>query len=347
MADRACGLLLWAAVLGIAAAGRRHGLQRGADWTPAQSTGTRTPVGLTKLQVSHRPTQAPSLATRADLRRRDSDPSICGYFSGLAEPLVCDEGFTCTNVGNHRDCCYGGEFCTAVAAFSTECVDWDHEACSTSRPGTSCCALEYGYPFCRTYLWSTSATPGRSFSIYVCEDRPMIGVGTMLAEPPTSLIDRFSTRTRSMHSSATTNSNSSPGSSDTRAGDGSTPAGVVVGGVVGGLAIIGIVVLGIFFMFFRSRGTDARNIEPGAPAPFTKPEEFSTSGSPSSDLNSSQAYDDPANSRIPDDRDQRQPLMAGITQAEGELGKPPPMVPAKARVYTELPAQIYKSELPA
>ncbi|KXX81263.1 hypothetical protein MMYC01_203183 [Madurella mycetomatis] len=346
MAHRACGLLLWATVLGIAAAGRRHDLQRGVDWTPAQPTGTRTPAGLTKLQVSHRPTQAPSLATWADLRRRESDPAICGYFSGLAEPLVCGDGYTCTNVGDHRDCCYGGEFCTAVAAFSTECVDWDHEACSTSRPGTSCCSLEYGYPFCRTYLWSTSATPGRSFSIYVCEDRPMIGVGTMLAEPPTSLIDQFSTRTRSTHSSETMDPGSLPASGDTRGGDGSTPVGAIIGGVVGGLAIIGIVVLGIFFMFFRSRRIEGRDNEAEASVPFAKPEPSPTSGPSSPDLDMSQADEDSATSKELDDSGQRQPLMTGISRPESEL-EGFPTVPAKARIYTELPTQLYKSELPA
>lgn len=105
-------------------------------------------------------------------------------------------------------------------------------------------------------------------------------------------------------------------------------------------------VLGIFFMFFRSRRIEARDNEPEASMPFAKPEPSPTSGPSSPDLGMSQADDDSAISRGPDDRGQRQPLMAGISPPESELERFP-TAPAKARIYTELPTQIYKSELPA
>jgi hypothetical protein len=87
MTDRTCGLLrllLLASFLGVAAAGRRHGL-RNSDWAPARPTGTPTTHGpLTNTYLPQHITEAPSLAVLADLQRRQADPSICGYFGGLA-----------------------------------------------------------------------------------------------------------------------------------------------------------------------------------------------------------------------------------------------------------------------
>lgn len=58
--------------------------------------------------------------------------------AAVPDPLACPSGFMCTNIGGFRDCCLGTQYCTAIVAFSTACVDWDHAACLTSRPGTRC-----------------------------------------------------------------------------------------------------------------------------------------------------------------------------------------------------------------
>ncbi|KAK4148689.1 hypothetical protein C8A00DRAFT_19524 [Chaetomidium leptoderma] len=345
MTHRAWGLLLVANLVGIAAAGRRHGPTRGSDWAPPKPTSTKAFAGLTNSYHPHQTTEAPSLPTLADLRRRQSDSSICGYFPGLADPFACPDGWTCTNIGNHRDCCLGAEYCTAISAFSTECVNWDHAACSTSRPGTMCCSAEDGYPYCRTYLYSTTATPDQSFSILVCEAVPYTGIATILATSPTSLTSSITTVSPT---SPTSTASATTGPSDHSSTPVGAPVGAIVGGIVGGLAIIGIVTLGIFYMFFRSR-RKAEVHETGASAAFIKHEQPPAA-----------AATPPAYKSLRPNRSSQRDGSRGDSQ---EFDDQQPLIPAnrmsigilensqaaatKNQHYTELPTNIYKSELPS
>lgn len=83
-----CSLLLIANIaVMVAAAGRQNPRNIPVRATP-RPTRTKGAHGLTSLQVSHRPTKAPDLAASANLRRRQADPAICGYFPFHIESML-------------------------------------------------------------------------------------------------------------------------------------------------------------------------------------------------------------------------------------------------------------------
>ncbi|KAK3368295.1 hypothetical protein B0H63DRAFT_565016 [Podospora didyma] len=278
MADRFGSRVL--VVLATVASTVTAGLIQDSDWKPAAPTGTTPPDGWAHLQVSHRPTDAPTLATWQDLRRA-VDTNTCGFFPDDDAPLSCGRGYTCTNSGSFRDCCVGDECSSSV--FATSCVDFDHPACSTVVEGVACCPNDTSkIPFCNTYLWSTTATPNTTYTMFNCEARKFGAPTMLLAEPravsatSSSTISSTSSSSSSSstipHSSATTPSLSITSSASTApastspvaqpATGGSAPVGPIVGGVVGGLAVIGIVVLGLFYMSFRNRKAGAAGATP-------------------------------------------------------------------------------------
>ncbi|KAK4223269.1 hypothetical protein QBC38DRAFT_517225 [Podospora fimiseda] len=227
--------------------------------TPVTRTDSLSALNWAHLRVSHRPTAAPSLPPGTDLRRRQNndDGQICGYYPNpYLEPIAC-EGGTCTNVGTIRDCCQLGDFCSSVDSFPTACADYNQEGCSGYHPGTMCCSAEGEFPYCRQYHWSTSLTPDKIFTVFVCEELKHLDAGTLLATPPvipitlSSQTKSQSTTTSSCTSSSTTASatiETAPSSTT-----GNAPIGAIIGGVLGGLSVIGLMVVIIVFMFFRNR----------------------------------------------------------------------------------------------
>jgi hypothetical protein len=127
---------------------------------------------------------------------------------------------------------------------------------------------------------------------------------------------------------------------------------------VGGLAVIGIVMLGIFYMFFHSRKRP-ENDDPGASVAFVKKslEKTPTSSTASPVYTSTSTAYTPPRSDSPhqpnltpndcrDQDDQRQPLIV-LEMTPVEICENPRAGPSKDCTYTELPTNIYKSELPA
>lgn len=67
--------------------------------------------------------------------------------------MYCYSGYTCTNIGNIRDCCAGNDCKTS--SFSSVCLDYTDPACSSYSPGTRC-----WYVFC---FYISSITCYRKF----------------------------------------------------------------------------------------------------------------------------------------------------------------------------------------
>ncbi|KAK4661363.1 uncharacterized protein QC763_702955 [Podospora pseudopauciseta] len=229
--------------------------QRHSGWASPEPTGTKTQDGLEHLRISHKPTDAPILATSRELRRGDDDAGVCGYFDNPAIPAYhCLPYETCTNIGNYRACCPKGDWCADLDSHHTACVDYTHAACLYPTPGTLCCDGEDGYGYCRQYHWSTSATPNRTFTVFACMPGKHTDVGTLLPTPPSgSSLPTESSNDPSYEGLLRFGGSTFSSTSDTPSSKSETPVGAIVGGAIGGLAVIGAVIVAILFMFFRSK----------------------------------------------------------------------------------------------
>ncbi len=126
--------------------------------------------------------------------------------------------------------------------------------------------------YCVTYLWSTTETPNRVFTIFNCEDKVWEGVSILDAEPR----GRATTTSGSTPSTQSTQPPTTTPAAATAAPEGSSPpVGAIVGGVIGGLAVIGAVVLGVVYIIFRNRKASRGTYEPAAK---TEPETPHDSG---------------------------------------------------------------------
>ncbi|KAK4173214.1 hypothetical protein QBC36DRAFT_389863 [Triangularia setosa] len=233
--------------------------QRHLGWISPQPTGTETQDGLQHLQISHKPTDAPTLAAWQKLRRRETDDGICGYFENTVIPgIYCPPDQTCTNIGNYRGCCSTEDWCTGLDSHPTACVDYTHAACLYPTPGTLCCDGQDGFGYCRQYHWSTSATPNRTFIVFACMPGKHTDISTLLPTKPSG----SSLPTESLNDPSYDDllrfGGSTFGSSTTELPSiknepGGTPVGAIAGGIVSTLAVIGAVIVAIFFMFFRNK----------------------------------------------------------------------------------------------
>lgn len=371
-----CWLLILASVITTAAAARR-GAPLAVDWKPAEATGTNTPDGLTHLRVSHRPTDAPRLASWQDLRRGvEVGTNTCGFFTDEGSPMICKRGYTCTNIDSYRDCCVGDD-CT-TSTFATACVDYDDPTCSNPADGTECCASTDGRPYyCITYLWSTTATTSKTFTLFNCEARKFSNdPQVLLAEPlnSTSSSDPTTVRPANSVSPSTTTktvvgSSSSAPPTDAAAnaysegGSSGAPVGAIVGGVVGGLAVIGLVVLGIFYMVIRNRRANSSGPAGGAGEPEGGPGGAGGPGQTGSAMSSSNAQllgsglssssggPSPSSATLVGSNGLRSPedlQRLGVLIPPGRpREKMSPVELVTTPTYSELPTQDNKAELPA
>lgn len=119
-------------------------------------------------------------------------------------------------------------------------------------------------------MHSTTASPGKVFSIFQCASRG--GRDTLLASPP-AVTSAGTTSTSSSSSSTypTTAQNSNPPapSPPPSSGSSSTPVAAIIGGVIGGIAAIGLIALLITFLIIQHR----RN-----PPPTASPPDMAASG---------------------------------------------------------------------
>ena len=141
---------------------------------------------------------------------------------------------------------------------------------SNARKLTRQSTFDYA-PFCVTYLWSTTASPGNDFTLIACESIKYTGFPRIKAEGPAT-VDSSTTTSSSRTTSETTTTTSSTrsnGGDSTNTGNGgnggqtqsstpsgdsgqSAPVGAIVGGVVGGLAVLALAAVALVF-FLRSR----------------------------------------------------------------------------------------------
>ncbi|KAI0121000.1 hypothetical protein BJ170DRAFT_688417 [Xylariales sp. AK1849] len=191
----------------------------------------------------------------------------CGYISASDSyyPLTCGTSYTCTNSGDYRGCCQSS-LCSASTNFFTRCYDSTASACSGTNvgPNTLCCTYSAAYPYCITYLWSTTASPGAVFTEFNCDASRFSGQYFLAASTPSTTSSSSSTSTTRTTSATTTSSlataSSSPAavpipsesSSSSSGGGSSTNIGAIVGGVVGGVAVLALIGLGIWF-FLRKK----------------------------------------------------------------------------------------------
>jgi len=200
-------------------------------------------------------------------------------------------------------------------------------------------------PSCYTLIYSTTASPGKVFSILQCQIRG--GLDTLLAIPPN--LSDTTTPSRSSSSSSSTTSSSTATTTTPGGGTGgsdastssSTPVGAIVGGVVGGIAAIGLVIFLVFWLVIRNRRKN-ENVQPTAVAaavPPTNPDMSQTpqTGFPSPGLYSQfsqqhgqypQGQNPPDFKPFPDaaalQQHQPQNLQSGYPQGHPQSGYGPP-----------------------
>ncbi|KAL8334443.1 hypothetical protein RB601_000375 [Gaeumannomyces tritici] len=251
-----------------------------ASWRPARQTASPgTAPGEDKPDArvgwSPRPTDAPKPAlAQMELFKRQQPYSMgtdtCGFISGypsLAVTCVKGSGY-CTNDGvGNIDCCTG-EYTDCTSTMFSACLDFSASqrgACASRGPRTICCWESS--PACYTLIFSTTATPGRLFSILQCQSSA--GVESLLATPPALLTSSPRSSSSSITQSTTTSTISTTTSAAGGAGAGTsgggggggggsgesspTPVAAIVGGAVGGVALVGLVVFAICLIMQRSR----------------------------------------------------------------------------------------------
>ncbi|KAJ2897947.1 hypothetical protein MKZ38_004276 [Zalerion maritima] len=242
--------------------------------------------------ISPVPTQAPKPRyAEADLFAREVESNTCGYVHYNDDPdddvyaISCDTAYTCTNAGTIRDCCASSS-CSA-GAFSTVCLD--AVDCPSDGPsaGTFCCTYSTRYPYCASYLWSTSTDPTDIYTLLNCRVDTTKRIGVIEADSTTSgesseptpettaSTDEESGSGGTVTATPTgstetpiTDTNQDEDTSD--GGGGGSNTGAIVGGVVGGVAGIGLIVLaGVLLYKHRSRKS-AGGKDGGANAPATQ-----------------------------------------------------------------------------
>ncbi|KAI1632143.1 hypothetical protein F4809DRAFT_645719 [Biscogniauxia mediterranea] len=192
----------------------------------------------------------------------------CGFISEESGyyPLTCGEDYTCTNSQSARGCCSGTE-CRSSAAFYTRCLDGAAGVCATGTigPNTLCCTFQPEYPYCITYLWSTTASPGSVFTQFNCDQLTFSGQYFLAADSPSP--------SPSPSSPASSQTPPIPSNSGVPAGSGTdndssrpnTRTGAIVGGAVGGTA--GVALLGLLAWFLLARRRRRRQYKPAYKPP--------------------------------------------------------------------------------
>jgi len=198
-------------------------------------------------------------------------------------------------------------------------------------------------PECFTWRFSTSASPGSTYSLFNCYGKGKGGIGTLVDAPPglsltSGILSSTSNPNPSTSDDAT--STTAPGGG----GSSSTPVGAIVGGVVGGLAVIGIAVVALFWLFYRQRRTH------DPPQPSMAGSTLGGSVSPAGTAGTYYAFN-----RHPDDAQQQQRhqsmygpgvhgYYAGEQKAPGQPGYDPH---ASFGGQPQFPQQQVVSELPS
>ncbi|KAK0718494.1 hypothetical protein B0T26DRAFT_676653 [Lasiosphaeria miniovina] len=160
-----------------AALAARGSVDRYSNFNVAAPTGTGTSSDKWhNLRTSHRPTDAPKqeLGAWQDLRR-EVGAATCGFFPESGDPYDCGPSRICTNSGNYRRCCSGRE---CSQALPTACVGLRGGDCPEG--GTICCQSPL---YCATFLWQTSASPNKIFTILDCDQINYPEPISILAEP--------------------------------------------------------------------------------------------------------------------------------------------------------------------
>ncbi|KAL8366384.1 hypothetical protein RB595_004925 [Gaeumannomyces hyphopodioides] len=247
--------------------------QEKASWRPARQTASPGTISGdahnpdARVGWSPRPTDAPKPAlAQMELFKRQQPYSMgtdtCGFISGypsLAVTCVKGSGY-CTNDGvGNIDCCTG-EYTDCTSTMFSACLDFSASqrgACASRGPRTICCWESN--PACYTLIFSTTATPGRLFSILQCQSSA--GVESLLATPPALLTSSARSSSSSTQSTTTSTISTTTSAGGAAPGAGiigessSTPVAAIVGGAVGGVAVIGLVVFAICLIMQRSRRT--------------------------------------------------------------------------------------------
>ncbi|KAK3367850.1 hypothetical protein B0H63DRAFT_535949 [Podospora didyma] len=160
-----------------AALAARGSIDRYSNLNAVTPTGTGTsPDKWHNLWTSHRPTDAPNqdLGAWQDLRR-EVGAATCGFFPEFGDPYDCGPSRICTNSGNYRRCCSGRE---CSQALPTACIGLRGGDCPEG--GTICCQSPL---YCATFLWQTSASPNKIFTILDCDQINYPEPISILAEP--------------------------------------------------------------------------------------------------------------------------------------------------------------------
>ncbi|KAI1879296.1 hypothetical protein JX265_002250 [Neoarthrinium moseri] len=195
--------------------------------------------------------------------------NTCGYISGTSSyyALTCDDIYTCTNSGSYRGCC-SSSACSASTNFYTACYDATAAECSATSLGSNsiCCNIATEYPYCVTYLWSTSVSPGQLFTEFNCDRSAFSGQYFLAATSP-STTSTSSATTRSGTSASVTISSSAaavvtPDSSSSSSSGSSTNTGAIAGGVVGGVVVLALIGLGVWFLLRKKKSVDNDNTSP-------------------------------------------------------------------------------------
>ncbi|KAI0596139.1 hypothetical protein F4775DRAFT_594570 [Biscogniauxia sp. FL1348] len=235
----------------------------------------------------------------------------CGFISEESGyyPLTCGEDYTCTNSQSARGCCSGAE-CRSSSAFYTRCLDGAAGVCLTGTigPNTLCCTFQTEYPYCITYLWSTTASPGSVFTQYNCDQLTFSGQYFLAAEQPATATSPDGT----ISSQSVTPSNAGvpagTGSGSDNSSSPNTRTGAIVGGVVGGTAGLALLGLAAWFLLARWRRQRKPAYEPplAAASPPPPPEYYPRYNNSSSGGYAAVAYPGPLDMSISN------PSMTGL-----------------------------------
>ncbi|KAH9885646.1 hypothetical protein F4778DRAFT_787044 [Xylariomycetidae sp. FL2044] len=262
---------LWPVVVGFVLPSMATMIELGArETSPAQRRGDGFLPGAPPA-----PTEAPERRRVGGgggggmelFRRNDLGTDTCGYISGDASyyPLTCGSGYSCTNSGAFRGCCETGE-CAQSTQFITTCLDATAPACAsgtTVGPNTLCCTSQSENPYCLTYLWSTTASPGAVFTQYNCDQASFSGQYVLAADMPTSASSSRTTTARSktwaggVGTSARSSVTVIPGGGDesnrSGRGESNTAVGAIVGGVIGGVAALALIGFLAWFLLHNNK----------------------------------------------------------------------------------------------
>ncbi|KAK0652481.1 hypothetical protein B0T16DRAFT_454845 [Cercophora newfieldiana] len=248
--------------------------QEQRSWTPAKETGRSEE----RIGWSPKPTDAPIPPPRygqMDLLKRADftlGTDTCGFVSGFSSAAVTcvRQSAYCTNDGaGNMDCCTG-EYSLCTSSMFSSCLNYaasQRGECAGKGARTICCWAES--PSCYTLIHSTTASPGKVFSILQCQAQG--GLDTLLATPPnfsitsSSASSSSSSSTTGSSSATTTTPGGGTGGTNETTSSSSTPVGAIVGGVVGGIAAIGLVIFLIFWLLIRNRRKNS-DVQPSGAA---------------------------------------------------------------------------------